>query len=117
MLNRTQRRELVKRLKSRGYNDEQILTFIKMREERELALSFKEGDKVMLDIDAIMNDVNYDRKRSVYKLWVAEHANDVFTIEYDHRHKDNPSLVCLAEDKTLPKWLFYVGDLKKIEEG
>ena len=40
----------------------------------------------------------------------------VFTVEYDEKYKNKPSLVCLKEDTTDPKWLFWVGDLIEVKE-
>lgn len=76
--------------------------------------SLKPGDKVMLDVHTICMNPNWSRLTNKYKEWVFAHGADVFTVEYDEAHMVDPVLVCLAEDNTKPKWLFYVGDLKKM---
>lgn len=76
---------------------------------------FYQGDKVKLDYVKIISNPDYPRLVSKYKKFVEDHKDKVFTVEYDPRHTIRPSIVCLAEDPTDPKWLWYTGYLQKVE--
>lgn len=114
-MNREQRRKYAKILKSKGYDAEKIKSIINLRENFNPPNDFPEGTKVMLDIDKIKKHRDYNRLTQKYKDWVNAHAKDIFTVKFDEITKKNPSLVCLEEDTTNPRWLFWTGDLKKIE--
>lgn len=77
---------------------------------------FYQGDKVKLDYVKIISNPDYPRLASKYKKFVEDHKDKVFTVEYDPRHTIRPSIVCLAEDPTDPKWLWYTGHLQKVED-
>lgn len=72
----------------------------------------KEGDKVRLDLEVIRKHPNYEQLLPAYRKFCEENAETVFTVSYDKSLKQ--SLVSLAEDTTEPKWLFWIGDLKKV---
>lgn len=69
------------------------------------------GDKVRLNYKKIRKDPNYKRKRMDWKMFVGKHQNDVFTVEYDPKFGPSPSVVCFAEDRHEPKWIWPVNDL------
>jgi hypothetical protein len=49
-----------------------------------------------------------------YRTFVEANEDTIFTVEYD-KFRENPStLVCLKEDPTPVKWLFWTGHLIKI---
>lgn len=73
------------------------------------------GDKVKLNMAAIKADPDYNRLVPKRRLFVESNSDTIFTVEYDPRHTNNPSIVCLAEDETDPKWLWYTGHLMKVE--
>lgn len=75
----------------------------------------KEGDKVKLNVKNIKNHPDYLRVVDKYKDWIDAHCNEVFTIEFDKKYQNNSSLLCFREDTTIPKWLFWEGDLDVIE--
>lgn len=75
--------------------------------------TFIEGSKVKLNYDRIME--NTEDKSELYLKFVEEHKDDILTIEYDERHKDSPSIFCLAEDTNPVKWLFDINDLMLVE--
>lgn len=108
-MNRKQRRTLSN--KSVGYTAQQIelakLLFIRGLYKGR----FKEGDRVRLNMDELTNSPDWERKVDAWREWCLSHSNDVMTVEYDAAYGDNPSLVCLKEDQSDPKWLFSVGDL------
>jgi len=74
--------------------------------------SIKEGDKVRLNLEVIRKHPNYERMLPAYRNFCEENAETVFTVSYDKGLKQ--SLVCFAEDTAEPKWLFWIGDLKKV---
>ena len=110
-MNRKEKRITEKILKAKDYSPEQIERLIATKELIKNSIIIPEGQKVKLNIKSIKDDVNYPRLTDKYKQWVDGHVDDVFTVEYDINHKVNTSLVCLAEDKTEPKWLFWTGNL------
>jgi hypothetical protein len=71
-----------------------------------------EGTKVKLNVKQITSHPDWERLQDSYKQFVQDNADAEFTVEYDERHKDNPVLVCLKEDTTPAKWLWWVGDLE-----
>jgi hypothetical protein len=48
-----------------------------------------------------------------YRQFVDDNADTIFTVVYDERYTNPPTLVCLEEDET--KWLWYEGHLKKVD--
>lgn len=72
---------------------------------------FREGDKVRLNMNVITGRKDCSKKSARYRQFCESNAGRTFTVEYNGTMR--PSVVCLKEDKTEPKWLFWVGDLKK----
>ena len=72
------------------------------------AKHFEEGDKLMLDINAIKNRKNYSAMNPKYKDFVESSSDKIFTV-----HKEKQNLISLAEE---PQWLFWSGDLIKVKE-
>ena len=73
------------------------------------------GDKVMFNLIKIWSNVNYKRFTVEYRRFIKDGKSRVFTVEYDKRHAENPSIVCLKEDKNDPKWLFPTDFFIKID--
>ena len=76
----------------------------------------EEGTKVKLNWELIKRHPDWKIQRKDYKEWVEAHKDDVFTVEWDEKRKNNNTsdkkfLVCLKEDETNPKWLFYSSTL------
>lgn len=74
----------------------------------------KEGDKVRLNLDAIKSHPDYEQRLPEYRKFCEENVGKVFTAMFDEKLRK--SVVCLAEDTTNPKWLFWIGDLEKISK-
>ena len=74
------------------------------------------GEKVKLNYDLITNRPSYAGLTQRYIDWIEANKDNVFTVEcvpnYEHK---NPVIVQLAEDKSFPKWLFWKGDLVRVE--
>ena len=75
----------------------------------------KEGQKVKLKYDYIKSRTNYLTKTKEYKDFIENNKDKTFTVEYDSNHKNKPNLVCLKEDTTVPKWLFWSEFLEVVE--
>ena len=98
---------------------EKKLGFKKARDIRKNMKDYKplhDGDKVKIKVDDIVNRIEETQAQYVqqYLDWIKENKDKVFTVEYDESHP-NGLMVCLAEDTTPIKWLFWEGDLEKVE--
>lgn len=51
-----------------------------------------------------------------YRNVVEALKGEICTVQYEERYGDTPQLVCLEEDDTETKWLFFVGDLIVVED-
>ena len=74
------------------------------------------GEKVKLNYDLITSRPSYAGLTQRYVDWIEANKNNVFTVEcvpnYEHK---NPVIVELVEDESFPKWLFWIGDLVRVE--
>lgn len=113
-MNREQKRKAQSALRKKGYSEKQIESYFIIKERKEQAGKYAEGDRVQLDIQKLISHPNWPRMRPEYREWVLAHKGQTLTVQYDPKRKDKPSLVCLEEDETIPKWLFFVGDLKAV---
>ena len=114
-MNREQRRELTKALFAKGLNQKEVDIFLAMRGFDAAKNKFNGGEKVVLNIEKIKSDVNWNDKTDVYKNFVKDNEEKHFTVELDQKYKDG-SLVCLLEDSSSPKWLWWCEDLKIVED-
>lgn len=103
-MNREQRRRMVKK-----YGNDVADRFINPEKPQEIP----ERQKVRLNYSKITGRKDYPRMQDRYRVFVEEHQNDVFTVEYDKTRKDN-TFVCLAEDPGEVKWLWWAGDLEVV---
>lgn len=76
-----------------------------------------EGEKVKLKYDYITSRAGYITKTKEYKKFIEDNKDKVFTVEYDANHLDNPILVALKEDDSMPKWLFWEEFLERVESN
>lgn len=110
-MNREQRRRLVKIAVKNGMKKERAKAFAEITKgtgEHTEAKSFNEDDKLMLDINAIKSRKNYPIMNPKYKEFVESNEGTVFTA-----HKENVNMISLKEE---PRWLFWSGDLIKINK-
>lgn len=120
-MNREQKRKFKKQMEkaqktSLSKKDiEQIKEYADLTEKT--SLTIPEGTKVKLNVEAITNSKIFHEYREEFKQFIIDNRNKTFTIEYDKVQKQPHNLfVCLKEDPTPLKWLFYVGDLIPIKE-
>lgn len=120
--NRQQKRKTERALKTKGSKDDinniiKLFNQIKMMENLP---KFKEyllpDDKVMLNVEKIKSHPDYPKMRSAYREFIEANEDIVFTVEYDKDKQDKPNLICLNEDTSNPKILFWDGDLLVLDE-
>lgn len=116
-INREQKRKYTQKLKAKGFNKQDIDLFLRYKELSKTSDVLPEGINVKLDIDNIKSHPDYEKLTEKYRNWVEENKDKTFTVEYDYNKKSNPITVCLKEDESDPKWLFWVGDLKVVEDN
>jgi hypothetical protein len=73
-----------------------------------------EGTKVKLNIKRIKEHPDYLKLTEDYRNFVEMHEDTIFTVEYDNFRKNPSTLVCLKEDPTPLKWLFWTGNLIEV---
>lgn len=110
-MNREQKRKLKKHLQniSKERKKKERPTFVDRTD-----LSLKEGTKVKLNYQRIISRSDYLMLREDYRNFIEENKDKIFTIEYDPKYQYEPLWVCLEEDKTPVKRLFYIGDLLSV---
>ena len=107
-VNRKLRRQMEKKLGFKKVRD--------IRKNMKNYVPLHDGDKVKIKVDEIINRIEETQAQYVqqYLDWIKENKDKVFTVEYDESHP-NGLMVCLAEDTTPIKWLFWEGDLEKVK--
>lgn len=71
----------------------------------------KEGEKVKLNVEKIKIHKDYKRLTEGYKDFISNNADTIFTVKFEEKYGEYPSLVTFQEDST---WLFHVGDLIRL---
>ena len=111
-MNRAQKRRLVQKVRKQGVAKETAQAYAEIigngAGEHTPPQDIQEGQKVRLNIEAIKARKNYKIMTEAYKTFVDASAEAIFTA-----HVERPTLISLAEE---PKWLFWSGDLIKVEE-
>lgn len=69
----------------------------------------REGEKVKLNVDLIKARKQYSRMATKYKEFVEQNRDAVLTA-----HVEKENLISMVEE---PRWLFWSGDLIKLEEN
>jgi predicted RNA-binding protein with TRAM domain len=74
------------------------------------------GSKVKFKYEQITSEKDWVRKSEKYRTFVEENKDKEFTVLIENTKIHNKyKLVSLVEDETDPKWLFWVGDLQRID--
>ena len=111
IMNRKQRRKMIKIATKNGVSKELAKAYAVISQgtgTHTEAKHFEEDDKLILDITAIKNRKNYPVMSQKYKDFVESSEGKIFTA-----HKENTNMISLKEE---PQWLFWSGDLIKVEE-
>lgn len=72
------------------------------------------GDKVMIDLEKLSHDPQWNEFKPEYKDFVKANANRVFTLRKEARPDGPFGLVSFVEDEN--NWMFYTGHLKKVNK-
>lgn len=113
-MNREQKRTFVKKAQEKGVNRDIAKIYAETLWERSGAgthtppQDINEGEKLMLDVDKIKSRRDYERMTDKYKEFINSNVDTVFTA-----HVERKTLISFAEE---PEWLFWCGDLIKIEK-
>ena len=115
-MNREQKRNLKRAIKRGKINiDKTQKAFSDILQEKASAFGINKGDKVKLDYEKLTNDPNFPRMNEEWKRWIEDHKNTELTVDFDENHTKNKLFCVFVEDESDIKWLFYVGDLIKLE--
>lgn len=74
------------------------------------------GDKVMFDLKKLAADPEFEKFKLEYRRYIINHAGDVFTLRKEAKQQGPFGLVSFVEDETEPKWMHYLGHLKKVND-
>jgi hypothetical protein len=111
-MNREQRRAAQKKT---GLSADQVKMAEKIMQGTPLkSHTLPEGTRVKLNTEKIFKLEDFADRQPRWRKFVQENRNTVFTVEYDPRFGDTPSLVQLAEDPNIIKFLWEVGDLEVV---
>ena len=112
-MNREQKRAFVKKAKKRGATTREAKAYAEVVGsgvgQNLPAQEILEDEQIRLNVEAIRNRKNYNQMNPLYREFVDANVDIIFTAHVEH--KDMISL------KEQPRWLFWSGDLIKIEEG
>jgi predicted RNA-binding protein with TRAM domain len=74
------------------------------------------GSKVKFKYEQITSEKDWVRKLEKYRTFVEENKDKEFTVLIEDIKVHNKyKMVSLVEDETDPKWLFWVGDLIRVD--
>lgn len=111
-MNRRERRNFFKQVKNKGISKSTAEAYLAIREtgldKPSLTRKFQEDDSAMLDIDKITSRKTYEKTAENYKSFVEASKGVIFTA-----HVERENLIGLKEN---PEWLFWSGDLVKVEK-
>ena len=111
-MNREQKRTLAKNIRSKGVKKELATAYAEIigsgtgshTPSQEIA----EGEKVMLNVEAIKARKFYPKMTENYKRFIEENKDTIFTA-----HTEQGRLISFDES---PQWLFWSGDLVKVSK-
>lgn len=108
-MNREQKRKSIKSLTAKGYTKEQAEALTMLKATQEIKKFLKEGDRVKLNIPQMKSRPEWksevDQNKARFQAWVLAHQDVILTVEYDKKYQNNPSIVCVVEDETDPKYI------------
>lgn len=110
-MNRSQRRDYIKKLKKKGYSDEEIKKYLILLEAKaRVSNDIVDGAKVKLDVDFVKTRKDYQNLVPEYREFVESARDKVFIA-----HHESGDLFSLEGNN---KWLFWSGELRnvKVEE-
>ena len=87
---------------------------INLKKKKNDDIYIPEGTKVKLNLKRIQAHPEYSKYTEAYRNFVESNEDTIFTVEYDKFRKNPSTLVCLKEDPTPLKWLFWTGFLTEV---
>ena len=121
-MGRKERRELERKVKHLAKTKPwELNAFIRDEYSREVIESrmndeiLAPGDKVMFNLKKIAADPEYEKFKPEYRDYIINHAGDVFTLRQEAKQEGAFGLVSFIEDETEPRWMHYLGHLKKVK--
>ena len=121
-MGRKERRELERKVKHLAKTKPwELNAFIRNEYSREIIESrmndeiLAPGDKVMFNLKKIAADPEYEKFKPEYRDYIINHAGDVFTLRQEAKQDGAFGLVSFVEDETEPRWMHYLGHLKKVK--
>ena len=121
-MGRKERRELERKVKHLAKTKPwELNAFIRDEYSREVIESrmndeiLAPGDKVMFNLKKIAADPEYEKFKPEYRDYIINHAGDVFTLRQEAKQEGPFGLVSFIEDETDPRWMHYLGHLKKVK--
>lgn len=110
-MGREERRRFIQSVRKKGVSAYAADLYWKMKNSG-ATIELHEGDRVRLNVKAIQRHPDYDKLTESYRRFVEDHEDDVFTVVYDRKYQDKPTVVCLKEDPA--NHLFWTGNLIKV---
>lgn len=111
-MNRKQKRAFIKCAKKKGVREDIAELYAEIdgniTDQGTSAQAILEDEKVKLNVDAITGRENYSRMTAMYKEFIDNNIDTVFTA-----HVERPNLISFKEE---PKWLFWSGDLIRLAD-
>lgn len=104
-MNRKEKRLFIKKAQDAGFDKKMAEMYLAIRENDVSEL--KEGDKVKLDVKKITESKDYQKLNPKYQEFVESNIDTIFTAHLEQR-----GLISLIEQ---PEWLFWGGNLIKVE--
>ena len=115
-MNREQKRSLKKSIKSGKVRIDKVRNaLLDVLTNGASTYGIEQGDKVRLNYEKLISDPNYDKMNEEWKDWIEKHKNVILSVKFDEKHAVNKLFCGFDEDDSGKNWLFFVGDLIKIE--
>ena len=114
-MNRKERRQWEKVYRHNGYTDEQAKARAKAFSLELEKKRLHEADIVRINVMRIASAFASHKVSEKFRQFAMDNANKEFTVEYDPHHLIDPCEVCLKEDPSDPKWLFWEGYLEVVK--
>lgn len=111
-MGRKEKREFVKKAQKHGMDRKLAKAYVEIASgtgDHTEPQRIEEGDRVLINIEAVKARKNYKQMSSMYKEFIETASGKIFTA-----HIERINLISLNEE---PKWLFWSGDLIKVKGG
>ena len=111
-MNRKQKRKLVSYARKKGISESAAKIYLRLKELDVAEKTLADGDKVKLNLSSIQKHPDYHALSHEYKRFVESKANNIFTVS----SKNVGNLKSVVRLEESPQWLFWTGNLIKVNE-